>query len=197
LMGLNYYNYLATGRVGPRVGPDPLAAQGSAGTFITSDNKYLMVNANNHRLFERLAKAVNRSDLLADEKFGTPGAAFENRKELRKIFADIFSLKTADYWDGLLSDAGVPVGQAKTPPEVLENPQLAHRGSLTRLDDVPGMPDGLTFLNAGFTVDEQPTAPATPPPRLGEHSSEVLLDLGLGQTEINDLLDRKVVHQAA
>ena len=193
LMGLNFYSYLATGRVGPRVGPNPLATRGSAGTFLTLDKKYLMVNANSHRLFERLAKAVDRSELTVDERFNSPRAAHKNGPVLRQIFADLFATNTADYWDRLLREAGVPVGQAKTPGEVLANPQFEYRQSLTRLDGVPGMADGLTVLNAGFTVDETPTAPSEPPPRLGQHSAELLLELGYEQSAIAELRARNIV----
>jgi crotonobetainyl-CoA:carnitine CoA-transferase CaiB-like acyl-CoA transferase len=193
LMGLNYYNFLATGHVASRVGPNPLATVGSAGTFVTEDGKYLMVNANSHRLFKRLATAVDRPDLLSDARFSTKEAAHKNRRELREIFAEIFSTRNAVHWDRLLGKAGVPVGKAKLPDEVLHNPQLAHRKSLTRLNDVPGMPNGLTFLNAGFTVNNSPTSPQRPPPRLGEHSTEILIELGFEQTEIKDLQRKKVI----
>ncbi|MYE13528.1 MAG: CoA transferase [Gammaproteobacteria bacterium] len=176
LMGLNYYGFLATGRVGRRVGPQPLAGVGSAGTFETADGT-LMVNANSHRLFVRLAQTVGRSDLLEDERFATPAAAQQNRVVLRKIFADLFATDTAEHWDGVLREGGVPAGIAKTPPETVRHPQLAHRGSLATLSGVPGV-DELTVLGAGFTVDESPTTPECAPPLLGEHTDEILAELG-------------------
>lgn len=193
LMGLNFYGLLATGRTGPRVGPNPLASHGSAGTFLTADRKYLMVNANNHRLFEWLARAVDRPDLLSNDKFSTATAAHENRQELRQIFSELFLTQTADHWDRLLRKAGVPAGQARSAAEVLENPQLAYRHSLTRLNDVPGMPDGLTVLNAGFAVNEEPTAPERPPPRLGQHSAELLGELGYDKVKIAALKARSII----
>ena len=176
LMGLNYYGFLATGRIGPRVGPNPLAQSGSAGTFETRDG-LLMVNANNRRLFERLARAVGRADLIEDERFATPAAAHQNRVALRQIFADLFASDTAEHWDAVLRAGGVPAGRAKTPAETVQHPQIAHRGSLATLSGVPG-PDELTFLGAGFTVDEAATTPERPPPLLGEHTDEILAELG-------------------
>ncbi len=176
LMGLNYYGFLATGRIGRRVGPQPLAGVGSAGTFDTADG-ILMVNANSYRLFLRLARAVGRADLLEDERFATPAAAQENRVELRQIFADLFATDSAEHWDGVLREGGVPAGIAKTPTQTVKHPQLAHRRSLATLSGVPGAGD-LAFLGAGFTVDEAATTPERPPPLLGEHTDEILAELG-------------------
>ena len=193
LMGLNYYNYLATNRVRPRVGPNPLAQQGSAGTFPTTDGT-LLVNAHTPRLFKRMAKALEREDILQDERFATDAAAFENRAALRQLFAAHFSTETAAHWDALLTAAGIPCGQLKGPDEVVANPQLAHRGTLAELDDVPGRPDGkLRFVGAGFTVDAAPATPQRPPPRLGEHGAEVLAELGYNDAAIAELREQGVL----
>ncbi|MEC9285229.1 MAG: CoA transferase, partial [Pseudomonadota bacterium] len=94
LMGLNYYNFFATGKVGPRVGPNPLAQIGSAGTWKTKDG-VLLVNANNQRLFERMARALGRGDLLEDDRFRDLNASGKHRDELRAILGEIFSTDTA------------------------------------------------------------------------------------------------------
>lgn len=184
LMGLNYYNYLATGRVMPRVGPNPLAQAGSAGTFATTEGT-LLVNAHTPRLFERMAKALGREDLLADPRFATPAAARANRRELRALFAEHFRTNTAAHWDALLTAAGVPCGQLKGPERATQNPQLAHRRTLAEMADVPGVEGGkLRFLGAGFTVDDAPATPTRPPPKLGEHGEEVLAELGYSAEDI-------------
>lgn len=193
LMGLNYYNFLATGQVARRVGPNPLAQAGSAGTFETTDGT-LLVNANTHRLFERLANALGRQDLLQDPRFATEAAARTNRAELRGIFASHYRTDTAAHWEAIIRAAGVPCGQLKGPARALLSPQLAHRGTVAELADVPGVEGGrLRFLGTGFTVDGEPATPSRPPPRLGEHSADVLAELGYEAADIAALKARGVV----
>ena len=89
VMGLNYYNYFATGNVNPRPGPNPLASIGSAGTWECAEGT-LLVNANAYHAFERMAKAVERDDLLNDERFDSIRKLSQNSAELRAIFGEIF-----------------------------------------------------------------------------------------------------------
>ena len=186
LMGLNYYNFFATGKVGARVGPNPLAQIGSAGTWKTKDG-VLLVNANNQRLFERMARALGRGDLLEDDRFRDINASSEHRDELRAIFGEIFLTATANHWDGVLRKAGVPSGQLKNLDEVVQHPQLEFRNSFTTISDVPGMDDAPTFLGAGFTVDNAPTGPTSVPPTLGRDSDEILSESGIDPLEIKRL----------
>jgi len=195
VMGLNYYNYLGLGRVGERVGRNPLARVGSVGTFDTTDG-IIMVNANSYRLFERLAHAVGRGELLEDPRFSTPAAAAENWEVLRSIFEAVFRTRTAEVWDRLLRDAGIPSGRVKDPEAVMGSAQLAHRGTVATLSEVPGAPDGeLRFVGAGFTVDSVPAVATSPPPRLGENTTAVLRRLAFSNDEIRALLAQGAVHE--
>ena len=189
LMGLNYYNFLATGRPMPRVGPNPLAQAGSAGTFQTTDGT-LLVNAHTYRHFKMMATALGREDLPADPRYATPAAAAANRVELRRTFAAHFATGSASHWMTILRRAGIPCGRLKGPREALESPQLAHRRAVKTLDGVAG--GELRFLGTGFTVDGEPATPSRPPPRLGEHSAELLAELGYDVRAVADMRARGV-----
>jgi len=187
VMGLNAYGYLATGRVNPRVGPNPLARSGSVGTFATTTNT-LLVNANNYRLFERLAAAVQCPELVVE--YPRDGAYAERWQALRQRFAGLFSTNSADHWEEVLAEAGVPVGQVRHLSEVFENPQLDYRRAVT---DVAGR----RHLNAGFQVDGQPTAATGAAEHIGESTFQVLKELGVGNERAEELARRGAVFQYA
>lgn len=192
VMGLNYYNYLATGVVNPRPGPNPLASIGSAGTWQCAEGT-LLVNANSYRAFTRMARAVDRVELIEDSRFDTIQKLSQNSTELRAIFGEIFKSASAAHWDRLLTDAGVPSGMLKGPPDTVEHSQLAYRKSISAIDNVPGVAEPLRFLGAGFLVDGSPTTPAESPPLLGQHSRVVLEELGYSSDDIETLIRDKVV----
>ena len=192
IMGLNYYGYFATGQVNPPPGANPLASLGSAGTWPCA-NGTLLVNANNMRLFARMAGAIGRPELASDERFNSLAKLSANGQELRKLFGDLFKTNSATHWDGVLREAGVPSGILKGPPDTVEHAQLSYRNSIGSIDNVPGMTKSLRFLGAGFLVDGEPTTPQAAPPLLGQQSREILADIGYSQEEIVKLINDKVV----
>ena len=192
LMGMHYYGYFASGRIGQRPGANPLAAIGSAGTWECSSGT-LLVNGNNYRLFSRMARAVGCEDLITDSRFDDASKLTQNGEELRAIFGAVFKTNSAAHWDHVLREAGVPSGVLKTPPEVVKHTQLAFRNSIAHLNNVPGFTAPLAFLGAGFQVDGEPTTPAIPPPLLGQHTKQVLQSIGYADTRIEELLKNEVV----
>ena len=192
LMGLNWYNFLASGQVGRRTGVNARSPAGSAGTWECSEGT-ILVNANSHRNFERMAKALGLSELVDDPRFSSQHGIQENGTVLREIFAGVFATNTSQHWDAVLRAAGVPSGQLKTLDQVVRHPQLAHRRSLKSLSGVPGVDTSIQFLGAGFLVDSEPTTPTSPPPTLGQHTDEVLHELGLDRAEIDSLRSGGVV----
>ena len=139
-----------------------------------------------NRLFERLAKAVGRPELLSE--FPRETAYMDRWQDLRQRFADIFSAQTADHWESTLSAEGVPVGQVRHLSEVFTNPQLEFRQAVT---DVAGQ----RHLNAGFQVDGQPTAPSRSAEHIGQSTSEVLGELGMSDARTQELLRQGAVYQ--
>ncbi|MFP4590423.1 MAG: CaiB/BaiF CoA transferase family protein [Halobacteriales archaeon] len=157
-------------------------------TFETADG-HLNVAALNQKLWRALCSAIDRNDLLEDARFETNADRVDNMDALEAELEGTFRQRTTEEWvEVLLEDAGVPAGPVLEVEDALFNPQTEARGTMTTLerDDggaIPTIEHPLRFdrVDAGFE---------TPPPRLGEHTREVLHEVGLSTAAIDDLAAR-------
>ena len=171
-LGWPVSNWLTAG-VEPRPAGNENMTAAPSGTFRTGDG-LLNIAANKQEQFEALARLIGRPDLCTDPRFAEREARKANRAALSAEIEAALAADTAVSWEARLNAAGVPAGRVLTIPEVLAEPQVACRNLLHRFDTVPGADRPLTVLRGGFLVDGMAPAPASPPPRLGEHQAEVL-----------------------
>jgi CoA:oxalate CoA-transferase len=184
-MGWVISNFLIAGTVPQPHGNSNFTAAPS-GAFRTGDG-LLNIAANKQEQFEALARAVGREELINDPRFAKRECRKSNRAALTDVLETALSAKPAREWEALFNEVGVPAGCVVTIPEALQSPQLAERDLLQTFAEVPGVERPVTVVRAGFKLSGgQPTA-ATPPPRLGEHTDEVLSGLGYSSEEIESL----------
>ncbi len=138
----------------------------------------VIVAVGNPRLWIQFCDAIARPELAADPRFATNSNRLANRAALRRVIEDVFAGLTVGTIVSLLETHGVPCGRVRSVREALQDPQVAARAMLTRQ---PHRDLG-TVETVGNPVKLSRT-PATiqlPPPRLGEHTAEVLHQLSLG-----------------
>ena len=121
------------------------------------------------------AEVVDRTDLLDDARFATNEDRVEHRAVLEPLLEELFGARPAAEWLELLEAARIPCGAVRDVPEVVEHPQLAHNKLVVEVDSPVGR---IPVIGSPFLVDgERPPSGAVP--GLGEHTAEVLREVGL------------------
>lgn len=174
-LGWPVSNFLTAGVDPQPMGNENMTAAPS-GTFRTGDG-LLNIAANKQEQFETLCGLIGRPDLADDPRFAEREARKKNRAALNAAIEEALSVRPAAVWEETLNAAGVPAGRVLTIPEVLGEEQVARRRMARRFDGV--LPEGkpLTVVRGGFLVDGEAPLPASPPPRLGEHSDAIFATL--------------------
>ena len=184
-MGWVVSNYLIAGHEPHPIGNDNFTAAPS-GTFQTRSG-LLNIAANKQEQFESLAKAIGREDLLSDRRFAAREARKQNRDALTQELEAALQTKTAEQWETVLTRIGIPVGRVLSVPEALDTPQVRHRQLLQTFPDTSGLGRCVTVTRAGFKMSKGDPEVSSPPPRLGQHTTEVLRELGFDDSEIERL----------
>jgi len=125
---------------------------------------------------------AGRADLLEDPRFTTNPLRVEHRDELLPLVADAMAARTSVEWVEVLDAAGVPVGPIQTVDEVVTDPQVLARGMIGEVKH----PTAGTVRTIGCPVRLTATPPQvrTAPPLLGQHTDDVLAELGVDQERL-------------
>ena len=190
-MGWVVSNFLIAGREPQAMGNENFTAAPS-GTFATGEG-LLNIAANRQEQFVALARLIGRPELAQDPRFAEREARKRHRAELKVLIEQALAAKPAREWEALLAGQGVPAGRVLSVPEALDHPQVRQRELLAHFDGAAGIERGFDVVRAGFRMDSGRPDVATPPPRLGEHSEQILASLGYSAQEIADMRARAVI----
>jgi crotonobetainyl-CoA:carnitine CoA-transferase CaiB-like acyl-CoA transferase len=181
--------YFATGQVPAPVGSaHRLTAPYQA--FRTSDG-YINIGAANQPNWERLCRAIDRDELIEDPRFVEPADRMNNLTELVATLEKTFLAKSSARWLEALEKAGVPAGPIYDMAQVYDDPQVQAREMVVEMDH----PVAGRIKNIGIPVklSETPGSVRRPAPTLGQHTDEVLADLGYSEAEVDRLRAEGVV----
>ncbi len=183
-------NYFATGKRPPRLGnahPNIMPYQ----PFRARD-KWFIVAVGTERLWQRFCGVLGITDtLMNDPRFATNPARLQHRQQLVSLLEPIFLQRDADEWVRALEAAEVPAGPINHVDETLNDPHVLARHMIVELEHpLAGLVKSLGFP---VQLSATPASYRRPPPYLGQHTDEILRDLGYDAAEINRLREEKVV----
>jgi crotonobetainyl-CoA:carnitine CoA-transferase CaiB-like acyl-CoA transferase len=179
-------------RFGHEIGPLSRVRTSQSYAFRCQDGRLVALHLSNQKKFwEGLLKALGREDVAQDPRFAERQARITNYKDLAAELAKTFLTRPRAEWLKRLEVEDVPHAPVLTAGEVFDDPQVRHLGSLQRLEHPK---EGeMWVVNSPVWFDGERPAAMQPPPVLGEHSDDVLAELGLAADEIAALRNDKVV----
>jgi crotonobetainyl-CoA:carnitine CoA-transferase CaiB-like acyl-CoA transferase len=182
-------NYLASGRTPGRLGnahPNIVPYQ----LFPVSDGR-VSIGAGNDRQFRACVAVLGLPHLADDPRYATNQARVANRASLAAVMSAATATFTRDALLAELETAGVPAGPINSVADVFADPQVVHRG--LRLD-LPREGGGtIPTVRTPIRMSETPLVYERPSPRLGEHTADILAEMGYSGAEIEQLTADRVV----
>lgn len=167
---------------------EPIGAP--VGMFKTRDG-FMSVNARRDEHFRRLAKLIGRDDWLADARYADARGRVKHRDELMAVLRPLFETKTTDEWMELLSSIDILKAKVNTYNDLFADPQVQAIDAVHWVEN-----DTLGRVPMGTICGQRPPAAGdrlTHAPHLGEHTREILGEMGYGAAEVEKLTVSGVV----
>ena len=167
--------------------PNPLIS-----CYHTRDQRWIwLLGLQGDRLWPDLLRAIRRPELENDPRIGSLGARREHCAELVLILDEVFATRTLGEWAEILDREGVWWAPVQTTEEVVEDPQAEACGAFV---DVPLAEGGTTrMVSSPVDFSATPWSVAAPVPELGQHTEEILLELGYDWQKIAALKEKRVI----
>ncbi|MEK9679521.1 MAG: CoA transferase [Rhodospirillaceae bacterium] len=152
---------------------------------------YIALNVPDNIIWERLCTAMDRTDMITDERYKDGTARAANAGYIQPIIDDWLSGMTREDAVNTLNEIGVPTGPVNRAEDVFADPHVKARGLLMPIDD-PEVGE-FKFARSPLFLSEAPDLPNAPAPALGQHTREVLEGLGYDYARIAAIKDAGVV----
>src|SRR5215471_6711895 len=158
--------------------------------FKAADGHFAL-GAANQANWHKLCDAIGRADLLEDPRFGTNSDRTANQAELARILETVFAGKPVDHWMAALGESGVPVGPVYNLNQVYNDPQVIARDMSVEIEHPAA--GSTRVIGVPVKLSATPGRIRRPAPMLGEHTDQILAEIGLSADAIRDLRENKAV----
>lgn len=160
-------------------------------TFRTSDGGYVMIIVHTQKHWINFCESLGRADLAEDQRFKTNSERLKNSEELNKLLEEILKEKTQQEWVECLANKGVMIAPVYNLEQLFQDPQVLQDEIVVEIDHpVAGK---IKILRTPINLSETPLKIKRPPPLLGQHTEEILAEIGYTKEEIQQLKDNGAV----
>jgi len=182
-------SYFATGEIPPRLGAGHRASAPYQ-PFRTQDG-WLNLGAAGQQFWPKVCEVLGLTDLVSDPRFVTNALRVKHRKELAALLQERFDRATTAHWLSRLEAEEIPAGPILTYDQVFADPQVRHREMAVDVDHpVAGR---TRVLGVPIKLGNTPAGVRQPAPTLGQHTEEILKDLGYSESEVHRLRAEAVI----
>jgi crotonobetainyl-CoA:carnitine CoA-transferase CaiB-like acyl-CoA transferase len=165
------------------------------GGFRTADGWLVMAGAGSEELWQRACHALGADLLLHDGRFSDNAKRVAHREELTAALESVLCQRPTRHWLSVLVAAGVPAAEVRHLDQVLRSDQVSALGSVETFSH-PRAGD-CHVIGPPLRLDKSPLGYPGPPPVLGADTSAVLSELGLSDSEVDELVEQGAVPTAA
>ena len=183
LMCGGYTENMATGRLPPRQG-NQNSLLAPAGAFEVAGRRYIVVAILRDSHWKKFCSALALEGLADDERYATNAARVENRDALDAIIVPLLKSNTSEYWLSKLRSGDILCGPINTVADALADPALA---AILPIIDI-GLPNAARAMGAPMRYNGDFLVARLSAPAKGQHTREVLSEIGYSGQEIEALL---------
>src|SRR6266550_4071665 len=182
--------YRLTGEIRPRTGSRSETAS-PRNVFRTKDGRYIGISASIQAMAERLFRAIDREDIISDPRFRTNTDRVRHAEECEAPIAEFIAARTLEENMAVFAAAEVTAAPVYDIDQFLADPHVTEREIVV---DVPDEHTGrLVMHNIIPRLSETPGRLRSPAPKLGEHTAEILGQLGVDRTTLGRLAAERVI----
>jgi formyl-CoA transferase len=155
------------------------------GVYKTRDG-YMNLAVTGHKIWNRMCQAIGAPELANHPDYASSALRSKNRDKLHDELEEHFKKRDTAEWIALLNEAGVPSGPIYSIDQAFSDPQVKELGMVQKVGEVP-------YLGQPVTLSRTPSRVVSHPPAQGEHTAEVLRDLGYEDEKIEELRKKGII----
>lgn len=153
-------------------------------TALKCKDGVILIAASQDEMRTRLYEAIGRTDIPADPRFATPAACRENIDVLEQEVEKTLMTRPAQEWEDILNKAGVAAMRVRSVSEAALHPQVQGRGFMHTFDTTAALGLNVTVPLSPYRLSDYPAQATRKPPAHGEHTDEILGEIGFSPQEI-------------